>query len=109
LRKKLKLAVDSVASFSFLPVRLLSLIGITAALAGFSYALVIIIRSVLGIAPVEGWASLMVVTLFLGGTILIMIGSLGEYVWRNLDEARRRPLYVVDRVANDASMNGIDE
>jgi dolichol-phosphate mannosyltransferase len=45
----------------------------------------------------------MVVTLFLGGIILIMTGTLGEYVWRNLDEARNRPLYVIDKTINDPS------
>jgi dolichol-phosphate mannosyltransferase len=102
--KKLKLAIDSITSFSFLPVRLLSLFGIVAALTGFIYALIIIVRSLLGAAPVEGWASLMVVTLFGCGTILIMIGTLGEYVWRNLDEARSRPLYVIDQVVNATAL-----
>ena len=102
LRKKFKLAVDSITSFSFLPIRLLSLCGCLVAFAGFSYALVIIVHSLLGDTPVGGWASLMVVILILSGTILIMIGALGEYVWRNLDEARGRPLYIIDKVALSA-------
>jgi dolichol-phosphate mannosyltransferase len=100
LRKKIKLAINSITSFSFLPIRLLSLFGIMAALTGFIYALIIIGNKLLGGIPIEGWSSLMVVTLFLGGAILVMIGSLGEYVWRSLDEARARPLYVIDRVFN---------
>jgi len=103
LRKKLKLAMNSITSFSFLPVRLLSIFGFVAALTGFIYAFIIIMNRLLVGIPIEGWASLMVVTLFLGGTILIMIGSLGEYVWRNLDEARARPLYIIDRVVNPIS------
>ncbi len=100
LRKKLKLAMDSVASFSFLPVRLLSLLGFAIAAAGFVYALVIIARALLSIAPVEGWSSLMVAVLLLGGSILVMLGAVGEYIWRNLDEARNRPLYLIDKSVN---------
>ena len=100
--------MDSVASFSFLPVRLLLLLGFTAALIGFIYALVIIVRSLMGIVPIEGWATLMVTTLFGGGVILIMIGTLGEYVWRNLDEARARPLYVIDRVKDAVASSNLE-
>jgi dolichol-phosphate mannosyltransferase len=109
LQKKLKLAVDSVVSFSFSPIRMFSFIGFAAALAGFIYALIIIIRSLFGIASVEGWASLMVITLFLGGIILITLGTLGEYIWRNLDEARMRPMYVIDRTVNQDSANISEE
>jgi len=100
LQKKIKLAVDSIVSFSFLPIRLFSLLGFAAALVGFIYAVIIIVNRLLRIAPVEGWASLMVITLFLGGTILVTLGTLGEYIWRNLDEARARPLYIIDRTVN---------
>ena len=46
--------------------------------------------------PTPGWASLMVVTLILGGGNMIMLGILGEYLWRALDEGRRRPRYVIE-------------
>ena len=65
---------------------------------GFAYAaLVIVLRLMTGI-PIEGWASLMVVLLLVSGTQLAMLGIVGEYLWRNLDEARRRPLFLIDRV-----------
>jgi dolichol-phosphate mannosyltransferase len=94
-RKKLKLFVDSVVSFTFLPIRALSLLGMVVASAGFLYALHVIIHSLSGATP-SGWASIMVVVLILGGVQIIMLGVLGEYLWRNLAETRRRPRYLVE-------------
>lgn len=95
LGKKTKLAVDSMVSFSNMPLRLMSLFGITTALAGFLYALLVIYNALNG-SPVEGWASLIVVVLVIGGVQMLMLGVLGEYVWRALDEGRRRPLYFIE-------------
>lgn len=95
LRKKLKLVVDSVTSFSYFPIRLMSLVGCCVALLGFAYALVVVVNAWRG-SPAEGWSSLMVVVLVLGGFQMAMMGVLGEYLWRALDEARRRPRYLVE-------------
>ncbi|GIL15947.1 MAG: glycosyl transferase [Chloroflexota bacterium] len=100
LGKKVKLLVDSVASFSYAPIRLLTLIGFSVALVGFLYALFLIGNAILG-KPPEGWSSLMIVVLVLGGMQMLMMGVLGEYLWRALDEIRRRPRYLVqDATAN---------
>jgi dolichol-phosphate mannosyltransferase len=95
LRKKLKLVVDSVTSFSFLPIRILSGVGMAAALVGFLYALVVVVNAVAG-NPAEGWSSLMVVILVMGGLQMLMMGVLGEYLWRVLAESRRRPRYLIE-------------
>lgn len=95
LTKKLKLVVDSVTSFSFLPVRLMSLVGFAVALGGFVYAGHVIFNALTG-SPVQGWSSLMVVVLVIGGIQMLMMGVLGEYLWRALDEARARPRYVIE-------------
>jgi hypothetical protein len=50
--------------------------------------------------PVEGWTSLIVVVLVIGGIQMVMMGVLGEYLWRALDEARRRPRYLVEATIN---------
>ena len=99
LRKKLKLVVDSIVSFSYLPIRVMSYMGIVVAIIGFISAISIVIDALDGI-PVEGWASLMVVILFVGGLQMVMIGVLGEYTWRALDEARRRPQFIVEAEIN---------
>jgi polyisoprenyl-phosphate glycosyltransferase len=95
LAKKIKLAVDSVTAFSYLPVRLMSWAGVFTAIAGFFYAIFIIIHAVTG-QPVEGWSSLIIVVTLIGGFQMLMLGILGEYVWRALDEARRRPRYTIE-------------
>jgi dolichol-phosphate mannosyltransferase len=100
LAKKLKLLVDSVTGFSYMPIRFMSWVGILTAVIGFIYALVVAVNALVG-QPVPGWASLIVIVLVLGGLQMIMLGVLGEYIWRNLDETRRRPLYFIeDRIDN---------
>jgi polyisoprenyl-phosphate glycosyltransferase len=104
LSKKLKIAVDSIASFSFLPVRVFSALGVVFAILGFTYAAFVIGRFLLYGSPVEGWSSLMVVVLVIGGLQLLMLGVIGEYLWRPLDEARARPRFVLE-----ASAGGEDD
>jgi glycosyltransferase involved in cell wall biosynthesis len=100
LRKKIKLAVDSFVSFSYAPVRLMSAVGLIFALTGFLYALLTMGRSLWHGIPVQGWASLMCVLLIVSGVQLIMLGVLGEYLWRAFDEVRGRPRYIVEQRIN---------
>jgi len=95
LEKKLKLVVDSVTSFTYLPIRLMSYLGIVVAVLGFVYAGFVILNALAG-RPIEGWSSLMVIVLLIGGFQMVMMGVLGEYLWRALDEARRRPRYIIE-------------
>jgi glycosyltransferase involved in cell wall biosynthesis len=100
MRKKLKLAVDSFVSFSYAPVRLMSAVGLIFALSGFLYALLIMGRAFLHGSPVQGWSSLMCVLLIVSGVQLVMLGVLGEYLWRAFDEVRGRPRYIVEQRIN---------
>ena len=95
LAKKLKLAVDSVTAFTYLPIRCMSYVGGAVACLGFAYATSLVVHAVAG-HPVQGWSALIVVVLVLGGAQMLMMGVLGEYVWRALDEARGRPRYLVE-------------
>lgn len=95
LEKRLKLVADSVTSFTYLPIRLMSYVGFLVALLGFLYAGIVVVNAIAG-RPVQGWSSLMVVVLVIGGIQMLMMGVLGEYLWRALDEARRRPRYVIE-------------
>lgn len=95
LAKKVKLVIDSVTSFTFLPIRVMSYVGLVVALLGFLYAIVVIVNALVG-HPTEGWSSLMVVVLVMGGVQMLMMGVLGEYLWRTLDESRRRPRYLIE-------------
>ena len=98
LRKKMKLAIDAITSVSYVPLRAISLLGIVVALLGFLYAIIVIIYRLLGHEEHRGWASILVVTLALGGTQLLALGVLGEYLWRTLEVSRRRPLWRIAEV-----------
>lgn len=93
--KKIKYFIDAFVGFSYLPLRLASLCGISFAILGFVYALFVLALRVLRGFPIEGWASLMIVLLLVSGVQMTMLGILGEYLWRNLDETRRRPLFLI--------------
>jgi hypothetical protein len=93
--KRMKLVIDSVTAFSYVPIRLMAWIGFVVAVLGFCYAGFISWHAVSG-KPVEGWSSLMVVVLVLGGLQMLIMSVLGEYLWRALDEARRRPRYMIE-------------
>lgn len=93
--KKIKLFIDTFVSFSYFPIRSMSVIGIIFALLGFFYAAFIIINRLLFAFPIEGWSSLMVVILVVSGIQMMMLGILGEYLWRNFDESRKRPSFVI--------------
>lgn len=90
-------ALDGITSFSTLPLRLWSYLGIVVALAGFAYAGFLVFRTLVRGVEVPGYASLMVVTLCLGGLILCSLGIVGEYLGRVFQEVKGRPQYVVRR------------
>jgi dolichol-phosphate mannosyltransferase len=100
LRKKIKLVVDSLTSFTYQPIRWMSFIGLIVWILGAIYAILVVLNALLG-SPPEGWTSLMVVVLLLGGGQIFMLGVLGEYIWRGLDEARHRPRYLIERAAGE--------
>jgi len=95
LEKKLKMTVDSVTAFTYLPIRLMSYLGFIVSLVGFVYAGVVITHALVG-TPVPGYPSIIVAILMLGGVQMLMTGVLGEYLWRTLDETRRRPRYIIE-------------
>jgi dolichol-phosphate mannosyltransferase len=97
LRKKIKLVVDSLTSFTYQPIRWMSLMGLMVSVLGVIYAGILVLNALLG-SPAQGWTSLMVIVLFLGGGQMFMLGVLGEYIWRGLDESRQRPRYLIERV-----------
>jgi len=106
--KKVKILIDSVVSFSYVPIRLMSLLGVSMAMCGIIYAGVVIVGRMLGwVAAGTGFAALMTVLLFGQGMTLTMLGVLGEYLWRTFNEARGRPAYVVEEFVS--RMNRVDD
>lgn len=98
LSKKVKLVVDSILSFSYAPLRIMMGIGALFDLLALILFVVVLIEKFTVGTPVQGWASLMCVLLFGLGLIMLMLGIIGEYVWRALDASRNRPPYIVEEV-----------
>ncbi len=98
LAKKFKLVMDSLMSFSYVPIRFMSVVGVIFALIAFLWILEVIIERIAFGVPIQGWASLMCLILASTGMILLMLGILGEYLWRTLDASRNRPPFLVDQV-----------
>ncbi|WP_183407096.1 glycosyltransferase family 2 protein [Nocardioides marmorisolisilvae] len=94
-RKMVKLAVDSLIQFSSMPLRAGTFTGLAVAALGMIYAAFLVVRSFFGVETPSGWPTILVVVLVLGGIQLMVIGIMGEYVWRAVEEVRGRPLYVV--------------
>jgi len=100
IAKKIKYFIDAFTAFSYLPLRVATVVGIFLAGLGFLYALLIIgLRLTVGL-PIVGWASLAVVVLITSGAQFILVGVLGEYLWRVLDEVRHRPSFIVESLVN---------
>lgn len=99
LRKMLKFAVDGLTSFSTLPLKLATWMGYLASAFAFIYLGSVFVQKWLG-RTVEGWATIMVAMLFMGGVQLICLGIMGEYIGRIFTEAKGRPLYVVEEFVN---------
>ncbi len=95
--KMLKFAVDGITSFSNLPLKLASWLGYLASFLAFLYLLSVFVQRALGYT-VEGWATIMVAMLFMGGVQLICIGIIGEYIGRIFNETKGRPMYVIESV-----------
>jgi len=99
LKKRIKLTFDSLLSFSDVFIRSMSAMGIVTAFLGFLYASIVVWNYFHG-SPVHGWSSLIVVILIVGGIQMIMLGVLGEYLWRTFDESRKRPRFIIEYTMN---------
>jgi glycosyltransferase involved in cell wall biosynthesis len=104
-RKKVTLALDSLIGFSTIPLRLTTTVGTFFGGAGFLYAGLLVINklsggALFGEAPIIGWNALMVTVLVTSGTLMMMLGVVGEYLWRALEEVRGRPRFVSEAEVN---------
>jgi polyisoprenyl-phosphate glycosyltransferase len=93
--KLAQLSIEGITSFSVLPLKIWTYIGLLVALASLGYAAVIAIRTLYTGVEVPGYASIVVFLLFLNGLTLIGLGVLGEYLARVFSEVKARPLYII--------------
>lgn len=96
--KKFKLVLDSMISFSYVPIRMMWIIGILFFAFSVIMGIEVFVEWFTVGTPVAGWPSLMCVVLCSSGLILLMLGMLGEYIWRTFDAARKRPPFIIDEV-----------
>ena len=96
----INLAIEGILSYTILPLRIATVIGVLTSLFAFIYMLVVLLKTLLYGDPVQGYPTMMIVILFLGGIQLLALGILGEYIGRIFTETKNRPVYFV-RTYND--------
>ena len=96
LKKMLKFASDAITSFSDKPLRIAGYLGNTVSIVSFLYLLYVVIRKLTVGDFGEGWASIVAISLFFNGIILVVLGIIGEYIGRIYDECKNRPLYIIE-------------
>lgn len=97
LSKKIKLVYDSLLSFSYFPIKLITTAGFLSFLTAIILLIVIIYKRIAGVIDVEGYTSIIMIMLLGFGIIMLSIGILGEYLWRTYDAARNRPPYIIEK------------
>lgn len=101
LAKKFKLVLDSMISFSYIPIRMMWIVGILFFIFAVIMGIDVLVEWFTVGTPIAGWPTLMCVVLCSSGLILLMLGLLGEYIWRTFDAARTRPPFIIDEIKNN--------
>ena len=96
--KKVKVSFDSILGFSIVPIRVISLVGLIVSLLSFGYGLLVLVTTLLGRKEVPGFATIVALVSFLLGLVIVMLGIIGEYLWRVFDETNHRPGAVIDEI-----------
>jgi glycosyltransferase involved in cell wall biosynthesis len=103
------LAIEGFTSFSVLPLKLATYVGAAVALVAALFGVVVVVRTLVWGDSPAGYPSLLVVVLLLGGTQLIFLGVIGEYLGRVFNETKQRPLYLVERYLPSRPANAAGE
>ena len=101
--QKIKVTIDTVVSFSAVPLRAVSFVGVAIAAISFIYAGYLTVDTFIYGRSVEGWTTIIVLILMIGGFQLFVLGMFGEYLWRVCDEVRGRPLFLVQELVGEFS------
>lgn len=95
--KLLKLAFNTLSSFSYKPLQIASIFGAIISFISFIFIIYLVIRKLFFNIGVMGWTSTIVIILFIGGIQMLFLGMLGEYIGRIYAESQKRPLYIIDK------------
>ncbi len=96
LAKKIDYFLDSIMAFSKFPIRVFSLMGLFLFFMSLLGTIYVVVAKILGWVTMAGWSSLMAMMLMLFGIVFFALGMIGEYIWRNLEESRQRPLFIIE-------------
>lgn len=109
VRKMLQFAIDGITSFSILPLRVATWLGVLAGMAAVGIGIWAVVSKLFGTGTVPGWTTIMFAVALGSSAQLLMTGVLGEYVGRIYEEIKRRPLYIVEREVNFQTPSDTDE
>jgi glycosyltransferase involved in cell wall biosynthesis len=98
LSKKIKLFIDSFVAFSYTPIRMVTIIGISMFFIGFVWTVYIITRKLIYHDLASGWPALISILMIGFGITNISLGIIAEYLWRTLDASRKRPVFIIDKI-----------
>lgn len=96
--KKVKYFIDGVVYTSYMPIRLMSFLGFAVSILGLIYTVIVFIGWLMNKLPFSGYAPIIMILLFVSGMIMVMLGIIGEYLWRTYDEVRARPKYIIKEI-----------
>lgn len=97
LKKKIRLVLDTLFSFSTLPIAIIWFVGIGSSIGAVIWAGIVLILRLCGEIVVSGWTTLFIFNLLSFGVTMLTLGILGEYLWRTFDASRRRPPYIIEK------------
>lgn len=98
MSKKIKLFIDSFVAFSYAPIRMVTIIGISMFIVGFLWTAYIIFRKLIYHDLASGWPALVSILMIGFGITNISLGIIAEYLWRTLDASRKRPVFIIDKI-----------
>lgn len=96
LKKKIRLVMDTLFSFSSLPITAVLAVGVGSMAVAIIWAIIVLVSKLCGAIAVSGWTSLFIFNLFSFGVTMMTLGILGEYLWRTFDASRNRPPYIIE-------------
>ena len=96
--KLLNYAIDGIIGYSTKPLRIATFVGGLSAAASFIYLLIVVLQKLIAGIDIPGYATIIVLILFLGGMQLFCIGIIGEYVGRTFEQSKKRPIYIAKEI-----------
>ncbi len=96
LKKKIRLVMDTIFSFTSMPITIVLNIGFFSMIGAIIWAAVVLISKITGNIDVSGWTTLFIFNLLSFGVTMMALGILGEYLWRSFDATRNRPPYIIE-------------